>query len=59
MLAPAENESTKLAELGRHVPISLEQIIHRVFTHPRASEELKMKVEALMAATACAAVEAA
>ncbi len=48
MLAPAEDESTKPAELGRHISISLKKIIHRVFTHPRASEELKMKVEASM-----------
>jgi hypothetical protein len=36
------------ADHGRHVPIRLNKIIHRVITHSKATEQFKAKVENLM-----------
>jgi hypothetical protein len=48
LLTPGEHESVSLAEFGRLVPVRLKKIIHRVITHPRASDEFKSKVDEIM-----------
>ena len=48
LLAPGENESIRLDEVGRHVRINLKKIVHRVITHPRASAEFKATVDSLL-----------
>jgi hypothetical protein len=48
LLAPGRQESIGADEIGRHVPIRLKKIVHRVITHPQASEAFKEKVESIM-----------
>jgi hypothetical protein len=51
LLTAGDNESVSWddpADFGRHVPITLKKIVHRVITHPRASNEFKAKVDELM-----------
>lgn len=48
LLTPGEDEAVRQDELGRQVTVSVKKIIHRVITHPKASIELKMKVDKLM-----------
>ena len=45
LLSSGEDESINYSDFGRHVPVSLKRIIHRVITHPRASGEFKAKVD--------------
>jgi len=48
LLTPELHESIPWDQVGRHVPINLKKIVHRVITHPRASVECKTKVDSLM-----------
>jgi len=48
LLAPEENGSIGLDEVGWCVPVNLKKLVHRVITHPRASADCKMKVDLLM-----------
>jgi hypothetical protein len=43
LLAPGEDEPISLDQVGRHVPIRLKKIIHRVITHPGASSTFKLR----------------
>ncbi len=36
------------ADFGRHVPIVVKKIVHRVITHPMASEAFKTKIDACL-----------
>jgi len=48
LLTPGEQESISLDEVGRRVPMNLKKIVRRVVTHPKASKEFKLKVDAVM-----------
>lgn len=48
LLAPGEQESIGLDEVGRRVPVRLKKIVHRVITHPGASVEFKTKVDLVL-----------
>jgi hypothetical protein len=48
MIAPDENESTNLADIGRYVPVRLKKIVQHVISHPKSSKEFKVKVDDLM-----------
>jgi hypothetical protein len=48
LLTPGEHESIRGDEVGRRVPIRLKKIVRRVITHPKASEEFKVKVDHLL-----------
>jgi hypothetical protein len=49
LLAPGEGESVPEDQLGKHVPVRLSRVIHRVITHPRATDAFKMEVDRIMA----------
>lgn len=42
------SDAIGLDEIGRHLPVNLKKIVHRVITHPRASPEFKTKVDLVM-----------
>ena len=48
MLLPPGKEPIGLDEIGRHVPVKLKKIVHRVITHPGASATFKAKVDLAM-----------
>jgi len=48
LLAPGETESIGAEEYGRHVRVNLKTVLHRVITHPRATNSFKQRVDELM-----------
>lgn len=48
LLTPGERESIPMEQVGRHVSIRLGKIVRRVITHPKASDEFKVKVDHLL-----------
>ena len=44
LLAPREDESVAESEIGRHVPVNLKKLVHRVILHPKATSEFTEKV---------------
>jgi hypothetical protein len=48
LLTTGEDEGVRLNEFGRHVPVSLKKIVHRVITHPKSSNELKIKDDEML-----------
>ena len=51
LLTPGEHESISYddpKDFGRHAPVPLKRIVHRVISHPRATDEFKSKVDAVL-----------